>query len=237
MAAVLACGPGAVLSHRSAAYLHGILDDSRDRVDVIGPNRRGRCPTGIVAHRDGTLTPADIVTVDGIPCTSFARTLLDVAATESAAVLRRAVTQSEVEAVFDLVEVVELLKRSRGRRGVARLRFAIDHHDPLEQEARLELEKKFLRLCRRAGLPAPKVNSHLLVDSDSLMPDFIWPDSGLIVEADSRRVHGTATAFEKDRLRDQRLAASGWTVIRCTWHQVAKEPERLTKTLRTLLSH
>jgi very-short-patch-repair endonuclease len=236
MSAVLACGPGAVLSHRSAAYLHGILDDRRNRVDVIAPNRRGRAPKGLAAHRDGTLTPTDRVEIDGIPCTSLARTLLDIAATQSPDTLRHAVTQSEVEEVFDLVEVVELLKRSKGRRGVARLRWAIEHHDPQEQEARRELEKKLLRLSKRAALRPAEINGHLVVDGISLMPDFIWRDARLIVEADSRRVHGTATAFEKDRLRDQRLAAAGWTVIRVTWRQVTNEPERLTRTLRTLLS-
>ena len=235
IAAVLACGPSAVLSHRSAAHLHEILDDSRNWVDVVAPNRRGRAPDGIRAHRDGTLTPTDRVMIDGIPCTSIARTLLDIAATESPRTLRYAVTQAEVEEVFDLTEVVELLKRSKGRRGVARLRSAIEHHDPQEQEARLELEKKLLRLIKRAGL-RPEVNGHLLVQGISLMPDFIWRDARLIVEADSRRVHGTVTAFEKDRLRDQRLAAAGWTVIRVTWHQVTNEPERLVQTLRKLLS-
>jgi very-short-patch-repair endonuclease len=236
MAAVLACGPGAVLSHRSAACLHEILDDKRNRVDVIAPNRRGRTPAGISAHRDRTLTETDRVVIDGIPCTSLARTLLDLGATQSLGTLRYAVTQSEVEEVFDLTEVVELLERSKGRRGVARLRLAIDHHDPREQEARLELEKKLLRLYKRASLPPPEINGHLLVDGISLMPDFIWRDARLIVEADSRRVHGTVTAFEKDRLRDQRLAAAGWTVIRVTWHQATNEPERLTQTLRSLLS-
>lgn len=236
MAAVLACGPDAVLSHRSAACLHEILDDSRDRVDVIAPNRRGRCPEGIAAHRDGTLTPADRTVIDGIPCTCLSRTLLDIAATESPSTLRFAVNQAEVERVFDLAEVVELMKRSRGRRGVARLRLAIAHHDPQEQEARLELEKKLLRLFKRGALRSPEVNGHLLVEGISLMPDFIWRDAGLIVEADSRRVHGTVTAFEKDRLRDQRLAAAGWTVIRVTWAQVRDEPERLVRTIRSLLA-
>jgi very-short-patch-repair endonuclease len=235
MAAVLACGPGAVLSHRSAAFLHGILDDGRNRVDVIAPNRRGRAPKGIAAHRDGTLTAADRVVIDGIPCTSLARTLLDVAATQLPSALAFAVTQAEVEEVFDLADILELLKRSKGRRGVARLRLAIELHDPDEQNARRELEKKLLRLFKRGGF-RPEVNGHLVVDGISMMPDFIWRHARLIVEADSRRVHGTATAFEKDRQRDQRLAAAGWTVIRCTWHQVTNEPERLTQTLRTLLA-
>jgi very-short-patch-repair endonuclease len=236
MAAVLACGPDAVLSHRSAAYLHDILDDSRNRVDVIAPNRRGRAPRALKAHRDGTLTPIDRVMIDGIPCTSLARTLLDIAATESSATLRYAVSQAEVEEVFDLAELVELLNRSGGRRGVARLRLAIEHHDPLEQEARRELEKKLVRLWKRSRIPDPEINGHLLVDGIALMPDFIWREARLIVEADSRKVHGTATAFEKDRLRDQRLAAAGWTVIRVTWHQAMNEPERVAQTVSTLLS-
>lgn len=236
MAAVLACGQGAVLSHRSAASLHGILEDSRNRVDVIAPNRRGRSPEGIAAHRDGTLTPADRVVIDGVPCTSLARTLLDLAATESPGTLRYALTQAEVERIFDLAEVVELLKRSKGRRGVARLRLAIELHDPQEQEARLELEKRLLRLFKRGSFSPPEVNGHLVVDGISMMPDFLWRDARLIVEADSRRVHGTITAFEKDRQRDQRLAVAGWTVIHVTWHQVTHEPGRLTQTLRTLLS-
>ncbi|HVD39933.1 MAG TPA: DUF559 domain-containing protein [Solirubrobacterales bacterium] len=236
MAAVLACGAGAVLSHRSAAYLHGILEDSRNRVDVIAPNRRGRSPDGIAAHRDGTLAPADRTVIDGIPCAGLARTLLDIAATESPETLRYAINQAEVERIFDLAEVVELLKRSRGKRGVARLRLAVAHHDPQEQEARLELEKKLLRLFKRGALSRPEVNGHLLVDGISLMPDFLWRDARLIVEADSRRIHGTPTAFEKDRERDQRLAAAGWTVVRVTWRQATQEPERLLQTLRTLLS-
>ncbi|HET7454686.1 MAG TPA: DUF559 domain-containing protein [Solirubrobacterales bacterium] len=236
MAAVLTCGPEAVLSHRSAAFLHGILDDSRSRIDVIAPNRRGRAPKDIAAHRDGTLTAADRVMIDGIPCTSLARTLLDIGATQSPGTLRYAVTQAEVEEVFDLAAVVELLKRSKGRRGVARLRLAIELHDPDEQEARRGLEKELLRLFKRARFDAPEVNGHLVVNGISMMPDFMWRDARLIVEADSRRVHGTATAFEKDRQRDQRLAAAGWTVIRVTWHQVTNEPQRLLQTLRAILS-
>ena len=236
IAAALACGPEAVLSHRSAAYLHGILDDSRNRVDVIAPNRRGRCPSGIAAHRDGTLARIDRVVIDGVPCTSLARTLLDIAASEPTPTLRYAVNQAEVEGVFDLTDIVDLLKRSKGRRGVARLRLAIENHDPLEQETRRELEKKLLRLFKRANLRPPEVNGHLVIDDISMMPDFMWREARLIVEADSRRVHGTVAAFEKDRERDQRLATAGWTVIRITWRQVVDEPERVTRTLRRLLS-
>lgn len=80
------------------------------------------------------------------------------------------------------------------------------------------------------------MNGHLVLNGISLMPDFLWREVRLIVEADSRRVHGTVSAFEEDRRRDQLLTAAGWTVIRCTWRQVLDEPERLGRTIRTLLS-
>jgi very-short-patch-repair endonuclease len=86
------------------------------------------------------------------------------------------------------------------------------------------------------GLLLPEVNGPLVVNGISLMPDFIWRDARLIVEADSRRVHGTVTAFEEDRRRDQLLTAAGWTLIRCTWRQVLDEPERLGRTIRSLLA-
>ncbi|HEV2789931.1 MAG TPA: type IV toxin-antitoxin system AbiEi family antitoxin domain-containing protein [Solirubrobacterales bacterium] len=235
MAAVLACGSEAVLSHRSAAALWGIREDSRNRIDVTAPGRRGRIPAGIDAHRHGSLRPADRTLVDGIPCTSVSRTLLDLAAVVTYRQLRYAVKQAEVERLFDLASVNELLARSKRRRGIARLRRAIAHHDPREQLTRRELEARFLALCRNAGLPSPQVNGHLVVEGISMMPDFIWRDAGLIVEADSRKVHGTVTAFEEDRRRDQRLTAAGWTVIRCTWRQVLDEPHQLSRTIQSLL--
>lgn len=172
MAAVIACGPDAVLSHRSAAALWGLREDSRSRIDVTAPGRRGRIPAGIDAHRHDFLRPADRTAVDGIPCTSVSRTLLDLAAVVSYRALRHAVTQAEVEDRFDLSEMNELLSRSRGRRGVARLRSAIALHDPREQLTRRELEAKFLELCRNSGLSLPEVNSHLVMEGISMMPDF-----------------------------------------------------------------
>jgi very-short-patch-repair endonuclease len=162
--------------------------------------------------------------------------LLDIAASEPPRTLRYAVNQAEVEGVFDLTSLVELLKRSKGRRGVARLRLAIADHDPQEQEARRGLEKRLLRLFKRAGFRPAEVNGHLVIDGISMMPDFMWRDARLIVEADSRRVHGTVAAFEKDRERDQRLAVAGWTVVHITWRQMIDESERITRTLLHLLS-
>ncbi|HEX6602026.1 MAG TPA: type IV toxin-antitoxin system AbiEi family antitoxin domain-containing protein, partial [Solirubrobacterales bacterium] len=176
MAAVIACGPEAVLSHRSAAALWGLREDTRSRIDVTAPGRRGRIPAGIDAHRHGFLRSPDRTAVEGIPCTSVSRTLLDLAAVVPYRQLRYAVKQAEVEGCFDLSEMNELLGRSRGRRGVARLRNAIALHDPREQLTRRELEERFFDLCRGFGLLLPEVNGHLVVNGISMMPDFMWRD-------------------------------------------------------------
>jgi predicted transcriptional regulator of viral defense system len=214
MAAVLAGGPGAVLSHRSAAVLWGLCDeDCRASIDVTAPNRRGRIPRGISAHREGSLTSADRTTLHGIPCTTLARTLLDLAGSAPIWELRKAVSEAEVLRVLDHAAVRSLIKRSRGRRGVARLRMLLDEIHPETKRTRSEMERRFLRMCERGGLPPPEVNVSLDVgDGRRLRPDFLWRDAGLIVEADSRRFHGTDSAFQRDRRREQRLQLAGWRV-------------------------
>jgi very-short-patch-repair endonuclease len=236
MAAVLACGPDAVLSHRSAAAHWGIHEDLRDRIDITAPGRRGRIPAGIAAHRHGSLAPVDRTVERGVPCTTVARTLLDLAGVVSPRRLQYAITEAEILRLFDLGAVREVIARSRRRRGVARLRLAIASHDPRDERARKGLERRFLDLCRRARLPSPQVNGLLLVEGVPIQPDFLWREARLIVETDGRATHGTVRAFEDDRRRDQRLKVAGWDVIRCTWHQVTTDPESLIRTIRTLLS-
>jgi hypothetical protein len=236
MAAALACGPRAVVSHRTAAALWGLRSDTRARIDVTAPGRRGRVPAGIDAHRDGSLRSVDRTEVRDIPCTSLARTLLDLAGVVTPRELRNVITQAEVKRVFDLSAVREVIARSRRRRGVARLRLAIAEHDPRDEHARGELERRFLGLCRQSGLPLPEINAPLIVGRTPLEADFLWRDARLILETDDRRSHHTLAAFEKDRRRDQRLTLAGWQVLRCTWHQVTVDPDELTQTLRTLLS-
>ncbi|MGB7589584.1 MAG: type IV toxin-antitoxin system AbiEi family antitoxin domain-containing protein [Solirubrobacterales bacterium] len=236
MAAVLACGPGAVLSHRSAAALWGLRHTSRSLVDVTAPHRRGRAPEGIAAHRDGSLRAPDRTVVRGIPCTSLARTLLDLAGVVDVRELRSLITEAEVLHLFDLTALQEVMDRNRGRRGIARLRLVISEFDPRVELTRQELERRFLALCDRAGLPTPEINAPLELDGGNLIPDFLWREAGLIVETDGRQFHDTASAFERDRLRDQRLTLAGWRVIRCTWRQVVGEPAELARTVRTLLT-
>jgi very-short-patch-repair endonuclease len=235
MAAVLACGPGAVLSHRSAAALWGLRKDRRPSIDVTAPNRRGRAPAGISAHRDGSLLDADRAVLHGIPCTTVPRTLLDLAAVVPIEELRRAISEAEVLRLLDHQAVRRLIKRSRGRRGVARLRMLLDGIHPQTKRTRSDLELLFLEMCERARLPEPEVNVKIDVEDGPLKPDFLWRDAGLIIEADSRRYHDTDSAFQIDRKREQRLMLAGWRVARCTWEQVEHEPRRLAETIRRLL--
>jgi very-short-patch-repair endonuclease len=235
MAAVLACGSGAVLSHRSAAALLGIREIDHSSVDVTAPNRRGRHPSGIDAHRF-SLPMSDWATVRGIPCTTAERTLLDLAAVVPVWQLRKALAEAEVLRIVDLSVLRALLRRSRGRRGVARLRLILDELHPETKRTRSELERMFLRMCHRGRLPTPEVNVSLHISGRQLKPDFLWRDTGLIVEADSRRFHDTDSAFQHDRQREQLLQLAGWRVSRCTWEQVEGEPQRLAQTIKALLA-
>jgi very-short-patch-repair endonuclease len=235
MAAVLAGGSGAVLSHRSAAALWGIRDADRGSVDVTAPNRRGRHPPGIDAHRH-SLPASDWMIVRGIPCTSVERTLLDLAAVIPVWQLRKALAEAEVLRIVDLSTLRALLRRSKGRRGVGRLRSLLDELRPETKRTRSELERMFLRMCCNGGLPTPEVNVSLHVSGRRLKPDFLWRDAGLIVEADSRRFHDTDSAFQHDRRREQLLQLAGWRVSRCTWEQVEREPQRLVETIQALLA-
>lgn len=171
----------------------------------------------------------------GIPCTSVARTLLDLAGLVGVSELRKAISEAKVRRILDPAAVQALIARSARRRGVARLRMVISELSPQTAQSRSYLERKFLAMCERAKLPPPEVNCKLNVGNRQLSPDFLWRDACLIVESDGREAHDTASAFESDRLRDQAFSAAGWQVIRCTWHQVLHEPIRLTRTIRTIL--
>lgn len=173
--------------------------------------------------------------VSAVPTTSVARTLLDLAAVLHPDGLRRACSEAEVRRHFDLGAVTELLIRARGRRGVRRLQAVIDDLDEPDL-TRSELDARFLDLCRRAGLPRPQVNTALAVSGEVLEVDFAWPSHRLIVEVDGRRFHGSQSAFERDRRRDQLLTVCGWRVIRSSWLQVTRGPAEPAATVRALLS-
>jgi predicted transcriptional regulator of viral defense system len=236
MAAVLAYGPRAVLSHRSAAALHGLRPDNRARIDVTLPAKSARARSGIDVHRSPTLSEADVTTVDGIPCTTVARTLLDLAEVAPRRILERALDQAELLKLFDPRALDDVLARADGRRGARLLRALLA--DRLEPTlTRSELEERFLVLCRQASLPTPAVNAWIALGAGvAYQADFLWRAEQVAIETDGRAFHSHRAAFESDRLRDQRLTLAGFTVLRFTWRQLVREPGRVSDTLRAVLA-
>jgi Transcriptional regulator, AbiEi antitoxin/Protein of unknown function (DUF559) len=240
LAAVFACGEGAVLSHASAAALWGIRSTAASLIDVSSPVGTGRRHSGIRVHST-SLHPDDATVRRGVPCTSLPRTVLDLAAVIHPEALDHLVHRAQSSTgLYDPVEMDELLRRSRGRRGVRRVRAVLGYHEQFgEVEANPGLERRFLRLCRRFDLPLPLVNSWipLPVAAGGLEVDFCWPDHRLIAETDSRAHHATDRAFHNDRARDRALALAGWRVLRFTWRDVAEAPPQVARELRDHLAH
>jgi Transcriptional regulator, AbiEi antitoxin/Protein of unknown function (DUF559) len=237
MAAVLACGPGAVLSHRSAARLHGLRNYRYHRVEVTVPNRSQRTHSGVAIHTSTTLTEADVTVVNSIPTTTVARTLLDLGEVLIARQLERAFDQADIMNALDLNEIHDQLARNPTRRGAKAVRHLLKTHYIGSTPTENEFEDAFLALTRSIGFPDP--TPQFYVDpGDGESPirlDFAWPDRKIAVETDGRRTHATRQAFEADRRRDQRLTAAGWTVIRTTWRQLTNRPHELRDTLLKLL--
>lgn len=214
MAAVLAAGPGALLSHRSAAALWGLRGQTRARIDVMVRGSTGRLRGALDIHDGNGLIACDATERDAIPCTTLARTLLDLAAVVDRRSLERAIDAAEEQREFDLTEVDRLLVRSRGRRGVRRLAAALEAYAG-PTTTRSEAEERLLRLIEAAGLARPRVNDWIpLENGTGYRPDFLWPERRLIVEVDGRSHHARRAAFRHDRRRDRRLALAGYETRR-----------------------
>jgi very-short-patch-repair endonuclease/predicted transcriptional regulator of viral defense system len=230
-AAVLACGPDAALSVRAAGALWRVRPSSRARIDVTTPHRGRRGPAGIDLHRVRRLAPEDVTVVDGIPVTTLARTLVDLAEVVDEQGLARAVHEAEVLRIIDVRAVRLAIARANGRRRVGALAAVLDRAEPVVM-TRSELERRMHDLCRAAGLPRPLINEPV----EGFVVDFLWRDARLIVETDGAATHLTRRAFEADRARDVQLTLAGYRVVRFTFRQVRDEPERVAAALRGLLS-
>ncbi|HZO35837.1 MAG TPA: type IV toxin-antitoxin system AbiEi family antitoxin domain-containing protein [Solirubrobacteraceae bacterium] len=231
-AAVLACGPGAVLSHVSAASLWGIRATAASRVDVSGARTRAGHP-GIALHRPRSLSAEDVTVRQAIPTTSVARTLLDLAAVLTARDLERTLAQAELLGLVDRRALAATIARANGHRGAAILARALAAGVDATAS---ELEWRFLTLCRRSGLPEPRVNQWLtLGGGEEIKVDFLWPSDRLVVETDGYRFHRGRLAFESDRARDARLTVAGYRVVRVTQRQL-ESPEAVIDTLSRLLA-
>ncbi|HEX8053146.1 MAG TPA: type IV toxin-antitoxin system AbiEi family antitoxin domain-containing protein [Thermoleophilaceae bacterium] len=223
IAAVLAFGPDALLSHRSCAALRSLLPDSRAVIDVTVPGRTRRGLAGVRLHLPRRLHPDDVDVHDGIPCTSVARMLLDVAETAPARQLEKVFEAAERERVLDMRRVSEAMGRANGHRGRQPLVTLSEQFHELPPTIRSRLERRFLRLCDEAGLPRPAMNVSVLGHE----VDMLWADAKVIVELDSWRFHGTRQAFERDRRRDIDLQLAGHRILRFTWRRLQTEPHSL----------
>ncbi|HET6999360.1 MAG TPA: DUF559 domain-containing protein [Solirubrobacterales bacterium] len=233
MAAVLACGPRAVLSHRSAARLWCVFPYDPGRFEVSRPTA-GRTKHRGILLRHARLLPDEVTEIDGIPVTSVFRTIFDLAAVSSSREVERAFHETEVRQLTDRVSLPQLLERHPGRRGAKTVREILRSRQPVGI-TRNELEERFVALLDSHGLPRPRLNGTLAVRGRLLEPDCMWRRERLIVELDGREVHGTERAFESDRQRDRILLAEGWRSTRVTWKQLRDEPTAVAADLRAAL--
>jgi very-short-patch-repair endonuclease len=211
MAAVLACGEGAVLSHQTAAAVWDLRRVGSGAIHVTVPGDPGRKKReGIRLHRSVTLTPTDTTQVRGLPVTTPARTTIDLA---------RTLNEHELEALVDWADDRHLVDfRDLEATRSASLKAVLRAHAPAP--TRSELERTFLRLCRDHGIERPEVN----VLIEGYLVDFVWRNRRLIVEVDGYEHHRTRSKFESDRERDVVLGVAGWQVRRFTWRHIDERP-------------
>jgi hypothetical protein len=233
MAAVVAGGPGAVLSHRSAAALWG-LTRWNGPVEVTVARRRA-ARRGIRFH-EGHVHADERSFEDRIPVTTVARTLLDLAAVEADERLEQAVQRAVARELTDRVGLPALLDRYPGRRGTARLRAIISDARLGLDVTKSELETDFRAFLRERDIPVPEANARLEVDCAWIEVDCLWRAEGVVAELDSRAHHMDARAFERDRERDRALLALGIVTFRITWRALHLDPDRLDRDLRAALA-
>jgi very-short-patch-repair endonuclease len=234
MAAVLAFGPAAVLSHRSAGQLWGLVPRSSIIPEVTRPGRAGGRPR-LVAH-EGTLMADEVVRVRGIPVTSVPRTMFDLAGMLREREVERAWNEMEVREYRDRLSVPDLVQRYPGRKGTVLLTRLADRKTVPLGITRNDLEEAFLALVDRFRLPRPRMNAHLAIRDRFYEIDCLWEDRRVAIELDGGAAHGTAQAFQKDRERDRILAAERYTTARITWRQITETPAEVAADLALILT-
>jgi very-short-patch-repair endonuclease len=220
MAAVLACGDRAVLSHRSAAALWGIRKWAPARAEVTIATQRRR--PGVVVHVRRT-TPTERAVHVGIPVTTVARTIVDLAHEFDADELERLVRETEFQKRLD----VAAIRHSLIWRSAPSLDSLLDRIAPTQSRH----EDRLLRLCERFGLPAPLTQQSV----GGRTVDFLWPEARLVVEVDSWDAHGTRSAFQNDRTASNGLQLAGYVVLRFTDTDLVRDPARVARLIRRAL--
>jgi very-short-patch-repair endonuclease len=229
MAAVLACGPGAVLSHGSAAHLWD-MRGSRGPIEVT--RRSGhRRPHGVLLHQTRSLPPEDIFEEAGIPITSIERTVLDMAGRLDDRQLEHMLVAADRSGRLNWSRLRRVLDAAGGKRGRRRLRRVAAQVDPSAIDTKSPLEIDFLALCRKARLPTPHVN----VWVEGKLADFYWPQAKVIVETDSYTFHGDRLAFERDHESTVALEVLGYRVHRATYNMLKHHPGQFLRLVRASL--
>ncbi|HEX7290113.1 MAG TPA: type IV toxin-antitoxin system AbiEi family antitoxin domain-containing protein [Conexibacter sp.] len=231
LAAALAAGPGAVLSHRSAAALHGLRES--EAADVT-TTRRVQV-RGVVIHRTTALGTEDLTTRRGVRVTTVARTLVDLAAILPPAQTAKLLRETDRLGRLNAAALEAALERAKGRGEAGRraLRAALEQHQRHATSlTRSELEDRFLALLAAEDLPRPLTN-HLVL---GMKVDAVWPEHRLAVELDGWAFHHDRASFEEDRARSARLTIAGWTPLRFTHAHVVEHPAEVAATLRALLA-
>jgi very-short-patch-repair endonuclease len=234
MAAVLASGPEAVLSHWSAAALWMIRPNSRTTIDVTCL-QKSRSWAGIKRHHKAL--PADEVTIEeGIPVTTVPRTILDLAATEPLDVVKALLREMEYRELWGALSLRDLIDRYPGRRGIRKVKAALEGvKDEPVGERKSPLEDRFAPFLRAHHLPLPHFNDPITVGTKTFKVDCHWPALRQIVELDGWQGHKSRTAFREDRARDRILHVHHYTVTHLTWNQLDDEPEEIASDLRVWL--
>jgi very-short-patch-repair endonuclease len=232
MAAALAGGPAAAVSHRAAAAVWG-LRSWRGRGEATVPSYR-RERAWIRFYRSHV--PEDeITTVRGIPVTTVPRTIFDLAAVTDRRQVERAIEEAEFRRLTDSLSLHDLHARHPRCRGARTIREILAAGRIGEGITRSDLEELFVAFVEKSGLPRPRFNVPLELNGRFIEADCLWRRERVIVELDSHRAHRTAAAFESDRARDRRLQAAGWDVVRVTWRQLHEDPQGIARDLRRLL--
>jgi very-short-patch-repair endonuclease len=231
VAALLACGPEAAISHQSCAWWCGFWKTEPDEIDVTVPGRGHRGQRGIRLHLVRSLDPRDLTTRAGLKVTTPERTLLDLAETTTIQRLRLAIDEADGRGLWRPDKVEATLRRSPGRRGRKPLRVLLSDLEG-EPLLRSELEAMFNTLCDDHRLPRPISNAQL----NGYEVDAYWPEYNLVVEVDSREFHLNGKAFEDDRLKDAELVAAGYRVIRVTYRQLSQDPAGVARRIRRALA-
>jgi very-short-patch-repair endonuclease len=226
MAAVLACGEDAVISHTSAAVLWRMGSERRGLVELSLPSLSRRCRPGLEIHQRPSLKKRDVTREYGIPCTTPVQTLIDMSLRLDRAGVERMINEADKYNLTHPPQLRGALEARAGEPGVAQLRDILDRRTfRLTKE---ELERRFLPLAREAGLSTPLTGQFV----NDFEVDFYWPDLGLVVETDGLRYHRTPAEQARDRLRDQTHTAAGLIPLRFTHEQVRYEPEHVLAVLQ-----